>query len=90
MKPRKYNWKGSGPSGCDSHCVSHPCGVCITGKPNKASYERDLYAEQLTTIETLLEYIEAVFRSRSDDNETIPIETMRHILKLVQKVRGVS
>lgn len=28
----KYNWKSTGPGGCDSHCIEHPCGPCITGK----------------------------------------------------------
>lgn len=24
-----YNWRGDGPSGCDSHCIPHPCGPCM-------------------------------------------------------------
>lgn len=24
----KYNWKSTGPGGCDSHCIEHPCGPC--------------------------------------------------------------
>jgi hypothetical protein len=23
-----FNWSGSGPSGCDNHCIDHPCGLC--------------------------------------------------------------
>lgn len=23
-----YNWNSTGPDGCDSHCVPHPCGPC--------------------------------------------------------------
>lgn len=24
----KYNWTSTGPGGCDSHCIEHPCGWC--------------------------------------------------------------
>ncbi len=24
----KYNWKSTGPGGCDTHCIEHPCGPC--------------------------------------------------------------
>lgn len=27
----KYNWNSTGPGGCDSHNIEHPCGKCITG-----------------------------------------------------------
>ena len=30
----KYNFRGNGPSGCDSHCINHPCGPCM-GLPNE-------------------------------------------------------
>ncbi len=30
----KYHWRGTGPSGCDNHCIPHPCGPCATGLPN--------------------------------------------------------
>ncbi len=23
-----YNWNSTGPDGCDSHCIPHPCGRC--------------------------------------------------------------
>lgn len=32
MDAMKYNWKSVGPGGCDTHCIEHPCGPCITGK----------------------------------------------------------
>ena len=25
----KYNFRGNGPSGCDNHCINHPCGPCM-------------------------------------------------------------
>jgi hypothetical protein len=28
-KIERYNFRGDGPSGCDSHCVNHPCGLCL-------------------------------------------------------------
>ncbi len=30
--PDNYNWKMTGPGGCDAHNIEHPCGPCITGK----------------------------------------------------------
>jgi len=24
----QYNWKSTGPGGCDAHCIEHPCGPC--------------------------------------------------------------
>jgi len=23
-----YKWESTGPGGCDSHCIEHPCGPC--------------------------------------------------------------
>lgn len=31
QKP-KYNWESTGPGGCDSHNVEHPCGRCLGAK----------------------------------------------------------
>ena len=28
----KYNWRSKGPEGCDSHCIEHPCGMCVHGR----------------------------------------------------------
>lgn len=28
MSETKYNWVSTGPGGCDSHCIEHPCGPC--------------------------------------------------------------
>ena len=30
-----YNWDCVGPGGCDTHCIEHPCGPCITGRMSK-------------------------------------------------------
>lgn len=35
-----YNWKSTGPGGCDTHCIEHPCGPCITGYNSETSWER--------------------------------------------------
>lgn len=37
----EYNWKGTGPGGCDSHNIEHPCGPCITGKYSELAHIRD-------------------------------------------------
>lgn len=32
LKPAKdpmFNWVSTGPGGCDSHCIEHPCGPCM-------------------------------------------------------------
>jgi len=26
---KPYNWKSTGPGGCDAHGIEHPCGYCI-------------------------------------------------------------
>ncbi len=28
LKDDKYSWTSTGPGGCDSHCIEHPCGPC--------------------------------------------------------------
>ena len=28
----KYNWKSTGPGGCDAHNIEHPCGKCLDSK----------------------------------------------------------
>lgn len=28
IKARRYHWNSTGPSGCDDHCIDHPCGPC--------------------------------------------------------------
>ena len=38
----------------------------------------------------LTEYIISVFKSRSEDGETIPIDTMRHVLNLAEKAMAKS
>lgn len=36
---KDYNWKSTGPDdGCDSHCIQHPCGVCIAPELNPDIY----------------------------------------------------
>lgn len=39
-KPKLYNWKSTGPGGCDTHCIEHPCGPCITGKHKSNDWVR--------------------------------------------------
>jgi len=69
---------------CTVHAVSN------TGLSNiYDSYTREANVNLVSAtpeMYNVLEYINAVFGSRSDDNETIPIETMRHVLNLSQKV----
>lgn len=28
----EYNWKSTGPGGCDAHNIEHPCGRCLEEK----------------------------------------------------------
>lgn len=41
---KKYNWESTGPGGCDSHCIEHPCGPCKTGfsTPEEAQASEDI------------------------------------------------
>ncbi len=52
----KYNWTGDGtPGGCDSHCIPHPCGPCITGKSKPEmlfGVDKDEYALWKSTAES--------------------------------------
>lgn len=40
-----YNWRSNGPSGCDSHCVSHPCGKCFTDLPDEKAIAKKALKE---------------------------------------------
>ena len=64
----------------------------VTPKRGKAQPENAALIVAAPDLYNVVEYVEAVFKSRSKDNETIPIETLRHILdistKALKKTRG--
>lgn len=35
LKRADYNWNSTGPGGCDSHCIEHPCGRCAQAAGRK-------------------------------------------------------
>ena len=47
----EYNWKNDGPSGCDTHCINHPCGPCMTD----CFSERQFLRKILTSVRGKLE-----------------------------------
>jgi len=41
----EYNWTSSGPSGCDNHCIPHPCGRCFTDLHNEKAVAKKALKE---------------------------------------------
>lgn len=84
MNKTKYNWKGTGPGGCDNHCIPHPCGPCITGKHSKMHYERDLYKSAAYKLANALENALELPNETSNHKESV-IDRCKYIL---QEYRG--
>jgi len=63
IHPDKYKWRGTGPGGCDTHCIPHPCGPCATETGGRMEYERDFVLYKLAIAVEALEHCERAYIS---------------------------